>query len=75
MVQMILRMQPNEIAGEKSLRPGRNYAMLRNRSRTPTEGDSEGCATWLCIPARCRNNARIPWIHMAVVVTPKQLCI
>ncbi|KRX72453.1 hypothetical protein T06_11997 [Trichinella sp. T6] len=30
----------------------------RNRSWTPTEGDFEGCATWLCISARSRNNER-----------------
>ncbi|KRZ55182.1 hypothetical protein T02_529 [Trichinella nativa] len=32
--------------------------MLENRSWTPTEGDFEGCATWLCIFARSRNNER-----------------
>ncbi|KRX88335.1 hypothetical protein T4E_8835 [Trichinella pseudospiralis] len=40
--------------------------MLRNRSWTATEGDFEGCATWLCISARCRSKARIPPMHMAV---------
>ncbi|KAL1235924.1 Glycoprotein 3-alpha-L-fucosyltransferase [Trichinella spiralis] len=43
---------------EKSLRPGRNYPMLENRSKTPTESDFKGCATWLYIPARSRNNER-----------------
>ncbi|KRY23137.1 hypothetical protein T12_1432 [Trichinella patagoniensis] len=58
---------------EKSLTPGRNYAMLENRS-TPTEGDFKGCATWLCIPARSGNNKeqQVPSIHVAVVVTTKQ---
>ncbi|KRZ20699.1 hypothetical protein T4B_1001 [Trichinella pseudospiralis] len=55
------------------LKSERNYAMFRNRSWTATEGDFEGCATWLCISARCRSKARIPPMHMAVVVTQKQL--
>ncbi|KRY79236.1 hypothetical protein T4A_13822 [Trichinella pseudospiralis] len=59
------------------LKSERNYAMFRNRSWTATEGDFEGCATWLCISARCRSKARIPPMHMArcVLLAELSICI
>ncbi|KRX21084.1 hypothetical protein T07_6334 [Trichinella nelsoni] len=53
-------MQPKEIAGGTLKRLATKLYLIdpAEASRTPTEGDFEECATWLCIPARSRNNER-----------------